>query len=624
MSFLCGSKSHWASAEETHKPQKLPINKAVRKQVEHLRKHSAADLDQHGQDGTKLQQPLPGIQEGQAMQDGSREQGSHSKSGRADNQNGASGLEEDSIHKYSGQRPAEMEAPPVDDEDYRHHRLLNDIRDPYRIPREYMTGTKEFLGPDLPDAPLLVFINSRSGGRAGPRLKEVLCHALGHTQVYDLQDHRPGKVLRRIFDNLAQAEAAGDARASYFRRHLRILAAGGDGTVAWLLGTIADLKLDPPPHVAVLPLGTGNDLSLSFGWGNTFLSQWLENFASVYDLLRRIAEAQPRELDCWRVTISAGGKDFFENLPYSLQPVEQPTHGYQVSGCFWNYMSVGIDAAAAHGFHSLRERRPWAARGRLINQAWYSYYGFATGWMFGAPPIRNTLTIKVRRQAGGEMEEVAIPPEVKAVVVLNLQSYAGGRDVWGLDTDPTKLTRLGFQVPIFNDGLLEVVGLKGGVHTGVVMTGATHIHAVRLAQVPELLISLRSSSEKKPFTHMQLDGEPWKQAISGPLHPENEFTVHVKQAAVSHMLCNDEKLRGMARKVQLLAAREAAVSAALPPQQNSVSVRDNSQLWSPNSLPTNYGATEKATAQHVVQHSSSDDPKTLAAASKDATSRVTV
>lgn len=58
--------------------------------------------------------------------------------------------------------------------------------------------------------------------------------------------------------------------------------------------------------VQVLPLGTGNDLSLSFGWGNTFLSQWLENFASVYDLLRRIAEAQPRELDCWRVTISAG------------------------------------------------------------------------------------------------------------------------------------------------------------------------------------------------------------------------------------------------------------------------------------------------------------------------------
>ncbi len=56
---------------------------------------------------------------------------------------------------------------------------------------------------------------------------------------------------------------------------MRILAAGGDGTVAWILKTIRDLQLDPEPHVAVMPLGTGNDLSLSFGWGNTFLKSWI-------------------------------------------------------------------------------------------------------------------------------------------------------------------------------------------------------------------------------------------------------------------------------------------------------------------------------------------------------------
>ncbi len=66
------------------------------------------------------------------------------------------------------------------------------------------------------------------------------------------------------------------------------------------------LKLDPPPRVAVLPLGTGNDLSLSFGWGNAFLPSWLRNFGSVYNMLRRVADAQPRELDCWRITMSAG------------------------------------------------------------------------------------------------------------------------------------------------------------------------------------------------------------------------------------------------------------------------------------------------------------------------------
>ncbi len=126
-------------------------------------------------------------------------------------------------------------------------------------------------------------------------------------------------------------------------------------------------------------------------------------------------------------------------------------------------MSLGIDAAAAHGFHGLRERRPWAARGRLINQAWcpplflslslfqpvaqkemfemdvvrvrshsrtnplraperdtvrhslhpcrlkplrgslpgwgfaprYSYYGVTTGWLVGASPIRDSLSLKV-------------------------------------------------------------------------------------------------------------------------------------------------------------------------------------------------------------------------------------
>ena len=58
-------------------------------------------------------------------------------------------------------------------------------------------------------------------------------------------------------------------------RKMRILAAGGDGTVAWILKTIRELALDPEPHVAVMPLGTGNDLSLSFGWGNTFLKSWI-------------------------------------------------------------------------------------------------------------------------------------------------------------------------------------------------------------------------------------------------------------------------------------------------------------------------------------------------------------
>jgi len=44
------------------------------------------------------------------------------------------------------------------------------------------------------------------------------------------------------------------------------------------------------------------------------------------------------------------------------------------------------------------------------------------------------------------------------------------------------------------------------------------------------------------------------------------WQVRVGQAAVSHMLVNSESLRGIAPRVRALAAREAAVSAVVPPQ----------------------------------------------------------
>lgn len=55
----------------------------------------------------------------------------------------------------------------------------------------------------------------------------------------------------------------------------------------------------------------------------------------------------------------------------------------------------------------------------------------------------------------GEWQPVTIPSSVKAIVLLNLQSYGGGRDIWGL-ADNNKDTQRGWKTPIFNDGMFEV------------------------------------------------------------------------------------------------------------------------------------------------------------------------
>ncbi|KAL6973708.1 diacylglycerol kinase (ATP) [Sarracenia purpurea var. burkii] len=127
------------------------------------------------------------------------------------------------------------------------------------------------------ESPMVVFINARSGGRHGPELKDRLQDLMGEEQVFDLQFVKPHEFTQYGLGCLEKLAELGDTCAKETRGKLRVVVAGGDGTVGWVLGCLGELhkqEREPVPPTAIIPLGTGNDLSRSFGWGGSFPFNW--------------------------------------------------------------------------------------------------------------------------------------------------------------------------------------------------------------------------------------------------------------------------------------------------------------------------------------------------------------
>ncbi|MCC7160042.1 MAG: hypothetical protein IT281_10985, partial [Ignavibacteria bacterium] len=131
--------------------------------------------------------------------------------------------------------------------------------------------------------PLLLFINKRSGGQSGEKIYRKLLHLLNPRQVFLLENDATILHALEIYSSLS---------------NIRICVFGGDGTVGWILGCLAELypPLNNPP-VSICPLGTGNDLSRILLWGEQYDPKRL------LSILTQIPRAQSIALDRWQVSI---------------------------------------------------------------------------------------------------------------------------------------------------------------------------------------------------------------------------------------------------------------------------------------------------------------------------------
>ncbi|XP_039264167.2 uncharacterized protein LOC120339981 [Styela clava] len=130
--------------------------------------------------------------------------------------------------------------------------------------------------------PLLVFINSKSGGGQGKQVYDMMKGQLNKNQVFLL-------------------EMGGPMPGLYAFRKLprfRILVCGGDGTAGWVLSALEQLHRHltcKTPPIAVLPLGTGNDLARVLGFGSGWSGE------SMTAVLGQVQEANPVRMDRWTI-----------------------------------------------------------------------------------------------------------------------------------------------------------------------------------------------------------------------------------------------------------------------------------------------------------------------------------
>uniref|UniRef100_A0A8C5KC36 Diacylglycerol kinase n=1 Tax=Jaculus jaculus TaxID=51337 RepID=A0A8C5KC36_JACJA len=152
--------------------------------------------------------------------------------------------------------------------------------------------------------PLLIFINSKSGDHQGIVFLRKFKQYLNPSQVFDLSKSGPEAGLC-MFKNFAR---------------FRVLVCGGDGSVSWVLSTIDTFGLHERCQLAVIPLGTGNDLSRVLGWG----AFWNKS-KSLLDILNRVEKAHVRILDRWSVMIRETPRQF----PLLKGQVEMDIPGFE-------------------------------------------------------------------------------------------------------------------------------------------------------------------------------------------------------------------------------------------------------------------------------------------------------
>ncbi|XP_077370596.1 diacylglycerol kinase zeta-like isoform X2 [Festucalex cinctus] len=314
--------------------------------------------------------------------------------------------------------------------------------------------------------PLVVFVNPKSGGNQGTKILQSFMWYLNPRQVFDLNQGGPkeGLELYRKVHNL------------------RILACGGDGTVGWILSCLDELGLNPQPPVAVLPLGTGNDLARTLNWGGGYTDEPLSK------ILSHVKDGTVVQLDRWNLQVEP-------NQSVAAEVDEQQSDKLPLD-VFNNYFSLGFDAHVTLEFHESREANPEKFNSRFRNKMFYAGTAFSDFLMRSSKDLSKHIRVVCD---GTDLTSKVQDLKLQCLVFLNIPRYCAGTTPWGHPSEHHD-----FEPQRHDDGYIEVIGFTMTSLATLQVGG----HGERLNQCREVILT---TTKALP---VQVDGEPCRLAPS--------------------------------------------------------------------------------------------------------------
>ena len=302
--------------------------------------------------------------------------------------------------------------------------------------------------------PVLLFVNPKSGGGFGLEL------------MNRLQD------TNNVF--IVQLPAEEDTW--HIRHHdlldntdLRVIAAGGDGTVNWVISLLMKTFNGPfKPPLAIIPLGTGNDMSRSLGWGSGMTMRGLDDIGSFLESME--SSSHVADVDVWSIVI------------------HNNRTGENIRKRMINYFSFGVDAGVAVYHEMMRKNLQPFLCCQCMSQALFVPAGFCN--IFGRRDLSEYLNCEMVLNDGTPYKLKTSKGEKNLMFLSTLTAY-GGKTLWK-----------GPEENKMNDGKFEVLTLGGIISVSLVNI------KINLSRPVEQAISSRVETTEPCY--YQIDGEGYE------------------------------------------------------------------------------------------------------------------